>query len=99
MFSMAGVPPMVGFFAKLWVFTALIHAGYITLAVIALLFALVGAFYYIRVVKVMYFDAPDDVSPIVTPMNTQLALSINSLALLALGIFPAALMQLCRGVF
>lgn len=96
MFSMAGVPPTVGFYAKLAVFQAVIAAGYVWLAVIGLLLAVIGAFYYLRVVKVMYFDAPEPESgPIVRDDLASATLSINSLALLVLGIVPGPLMAFC----
>ncbi|WP_215842684.1 NADH-quinone oxidoreductase subunit NuoN [Acidithiobacillus montserratensis] len=100
MFSMAGVPPTVGFYAKLAVFQAVIAAGYVWLAVIGVLLAVIGAFYYLRVVKVMFFDAPDpDVdfenAPIVRDDLASATLSMNSLALLVLGIVPGPLMAFC----
>ncbi len=96
MFSMAGVPPTVGFYAKLAVFQAVIAAGYIWLAVIGVLLAVIGAFYYLRVVKVMYFDAPEpEVGPIVRDDLASATLTINSLALLVLGIMPGPLMAFC----
>ncbi len=96
MFSMAGVPPTVGFYAKLAVFQAVIAAGYVWLAVIGVLMAVIGAFYYLRVVKVMYFDAPEPESgPIVRDDFASATLSINSLALLVLGIVPGPLMAFC----
>ncbi|MBU2838569.1 NADH-quinone oxidoreductase subunit NuoN [Acidithiobacillus thiooxidans] len=96
MFSMAGVPPTVGFYAKLAVFQAVIAAGYVWLAVIGVLLAVIGAFYYLRVVKVMYFDAPEPESgPIVRDDLASATLSINSLALLVLGILPGPLMAFC----
>ncbi|MDD5280554.1 NADH-quinone oxidoreductase subunit NuoN [Acidithiobacillus sp.] len=96
MFSMAGVPPTVGFYAKLAVFQAVIAAGYVWLAVIGVLLAVIGAFYYLRVVKVMYFDAPEPESgPIVRDDLASATLSINSLALLVLGIIPGPLMAFC----
>ncbi|MBE7566541.1 NADH-quinone oxidoreductase subunit NuoN [Acidithiobacillus thiooxidans] len=96
MFSMAGVPPTVGFYAKLAVFQAVIAAGYVWLAVIGVLLAVIGAFYYLRVVKVMYFDAPEpEGGPIVRDDLASATLSINSLALLVLGIVPGPLMAFC----
>ena len=103
MFSMAGVPPTVGFYAKLAVFQAVVAAGYVWLAVVGVLLAVIGAFYYLRVVKVMYFDKPaPDAGLIVRDDLASMALSINSLALLVLGILPGPLMAFCfyamRGV-
>jgi len=99
MFSLAGVPPMVGFFAKLGVIQALVttaHTGYITLAVVAVLFSLVGAFYYLRVVKVMWFDAPVRATPLQRPQGVTLLLAANGAAVLGLGLFSGGLMALCR---
>jgi NADH-quinone oxidoreductase subunit N len=95
MFSMAGVPPTVGFYAKFAVLQAIVEAGHIWLAVIAVLFSLIGAFYYLRIVKLMYFDAPDDTAPITPRADMQVLLSVNGLAVLAFGLFPQRLMELC----
>ncbi len=95
MFSMAGVPPTVGFYAKFSVLSAAVNAGYTPLAIIAVLFSLIGAFYYLRIVKLMYFDAPESHTPIVVQPNTGLLISINGLAVLALGIMPGTLMSIC----
>jgi len=99
MFSLAGIPPLVGFQAKLSVLQALISTGQpwlVGLAVFAVLMSVVGAFYYVRVVKVMYFDAPvEQVQPITAPLEVRALLSLNGLAVLALGIVPGALMSLC----
>ena len=95
MFSMAGVPPTVGFYAKLSVLMPLLAAGQTWLAVVAVLFSLIGAYYYLRVVKLMYFDAPTDTSPIEPGLDMSVLLSVNGLAVLALGIMPQPLMALC----
>lgn len=99
MFSLAGIPPLVGFPAKLSVLQALVSTGlasYIALAVFAVMMSLIGAFYYIRVVKVMYFDtAPDDAQVIRAPLDMRCILSINGVLLLILGIVPGGLMALC----
>jgi NADH-quinone oxidoreductase subunit N len=95
MFSMAGVPPTVGFYAKLSVLQAVISAGFVWLAVVAVLFALVGAYYYLRLVKLMYFDAPTDAAPIAPRWDVQLVMSVNGLAILVLGVAPGQLMALC----
>jgi len=99
MLSMAGVPPTAGFFAKFLVIQALVAHHSVWLAVLAMLFAVIGAFYYIRVIKVMYFDTPDAETAITRSADMTVALSINSLALLFLGIFPGFLYQLCLRVF
>ncbi|WP_324778495.1 NADH-quinone oxidoreductase subunit NuoN [Thiobacillus sedimenti] len=95
MFSMAGVPPTVGFYAKLTVLQAVVAIDYVWLAVAAVLFSLIGAFYYLRVVKLMYFDAPLDTSPIVASPDARIMMSANGLAILALGILPQPLMAVC----
>jgi len=99
MFSMAGIPPLVGFFAKLGVLQALILVHKVWLATLALLFAIIGAYYYISVVKVMYFEEPKELAPIVAAPDMRLAISINGLILLALGMFPSELIQMCRTAF
>ena len=95
MFSLAGVPPMAGFYAKLAVISAAVSAGYLWLAVAAVMFSLVGAFYYLRVVKLMYFDDPVDTAPVQRQLGFGVLLSANSLALLFFGILPQPLMALC----
>jgi NADH-quinone oxidoreductase subunit N len=105
MFSMAGVPPTLGFYAKLSVLQAAIAANGITIAgvrfdtlwlvVFAVLMAVIGAFYYLRIVKLMYFDEPTDNTPINNPPEMNILLSLNALALLALGIMPQRLMDMC----
>ncbi|MEW8469142.1 MAG: NADH-quinone oxidoreductase subunit NuoN [Candidatus Thiodiazotropha sp.] len=96
MFSMAGVPPTVGFFAKLFVLDAVVSVSLTWLAVVGVFFSIIGAFYYIRVVKLMYFDEPVDESPLTMGGDTQVALSLNGLAMLVLGLFPAGLFSLCQ---
>jgi NADH-quinone oxidoreductase subunit N len=98
LFSLAGVPPLVGFYAKLAVLQALVVAGsplYIGLAVFAVMMSLVGAFYYIRVVKVMYFDAPITATTVSAPADVRIVLTINGALVLILGIVPGGLMTLC----
>lgn len=96
MFSMAGVPPTVGFYAKLSVLQAIVDAGMIKLAVFAVVMSLIGAFYYLRLVKIMYFDEPTDAAPIRAGADVRLLLSANGLAILILGLLPSGLMALCR---
>ena len=91
MFSMAGVPPLLGFYAKLAVLAAVIEIGRTWLAIAGILFSVIGAFYYLRVVKLMYFDDPVDEAPLVAGTDLRLVLSLNGLLVLALGIFPQAL--------
>jgi NADH-quinone oxidoreductase subunit N len=98
MFSMAGVPPTVGFYAKLSVLRAVVDIGMVWLAVTAVLFSVVGAFYYLRVIKFMYFDKPVDASPLASNFDMRAAMSVNGMIVLALGIYPSALMTLCAAV-
>jgi NADH-quinone oxidoreductase subunit N len=98
MFSLAGVPPLVGFYAKLSVLQALMassQAIYIYLAVFAVVMSLVGAFYYLRVVKLMYFDVPEVQDTIEINADARFVLSLNGLSLLVLGILPSGLMAIC----
>ncbi|MGH8764952.1 MAG: NADH-quinone oxidoreductase subunit NuoN [Burkholderiales bacterium] len=95
MFSLAGVPPTVGFYAKLSVLSAAVNAGQIWLAVVAVVFSIVGAFYYLRIVKLMYFDEPVDTTPAAGQLGIRVLLSANGLALLVLGLLPQPLMALC----
>jgi NADH-quinone oxidoreductase subunit N len=95
MFSLAGVPPTVGFYAKFSVLNAAVQAGHIPLVVLAVLFSLIGAFYYLRIVKLMYFDAPESHEKIYIQPDSSLLMSINGLAVLALGILPNTLMSVC----
>jgi NADH-quinone oxidoreductase subunit N len=95
MFSMAGVPPTVGFYAKFSVLNAVVQAGHIWLAVVAVLFSLIGAFYYLRIVKLMYFDAPESHAPIVVGQDSAFLISANGLGVLLLGLLPGALMSVC----
>jgi len=99
LFSMAGVPPLLGFWAKVAVLQEAINAGLVTLAVIGVATSIIGAFYYIRVVKVMYFDEPEDQVPLQASMDMRLVLSANGVLVLALGIYPTALLALCVSVF
>lgn len=95
MFSLAGIPPMMGFYAKLSVIQAVLGTGQTWLAVLAILFSLIGAFYYLRVVKVMYFDPVIDKSPIVVGKDMQIALSLNAIIVIGVGLMPGALMTIC----
>ena len=95
MFSMAGIPFFVGFFAKFSVLQAVVAAGHLWLALAAVFFSLVGAYYYLRVVKVMYFDPPVDTVTIQAPTEVKLLMSVNGLAVALIGILPNGLMMLC----
>jgi NADH-quinone oxidoreductase subunit N len=96
MFSMAGIPPTMGFWAKLFVLQAVVSAGFLWLAVLAVLASLIGAFYYLRIVKVMYFDAPVDFSPLAPRADMRVLISANGLAVLALGLAPGVLLTVCE---
>ncbi|MFZ6774516.1 NADH-quinone oxidoreductase subunit NuoN [Undibacterium sp. SXout7W] len=95
MFSLAGIPPMMGFYAKLSVLQAVLATNQVWLAVVAVLFSLIGTFYYLRVVKLMYFDEPTDTAVITASADVRLVLSINGIAVLLLGLAPGALMSAC----
>ncbi len=95
MFSLAGIPPTVGFYAKLSVLQSAVSAGQVWLAVVAVLFSLIGAFYYLRIVKLMYFDDPVDTAPLAVRLDMSVLLSANGVAILLLGIMPQQLMELC----
>ena len=98
MFSLAGIPPMVGFYAKLSVLQALVASGqavHIGLAVFAVLMSLIGAFYYLRLVKVMYFDDPITASTVSAPLDVRMVLTVNGGLVLILGLVPGGLMALC----
>jgi NADH-quinone oxidoreductase subunit N len=98
MFSMAGVPPFVGFYAKLVVLASVLDAGLVWLAAVGMLFAVIGAYYYIRVVWYMYFADPVDTAPLVAAPDMRIVISANALGLLVLGVFPNGLLDLCARV-
>jgi len=97
MFSMAGVPPTVGFYAKLTILQALVQVDMVWLAVLAVLFSVIGLFYYLRIVKVMYFDKPlaEQTTTIKEALDVKVLLGVNSLSLILLGMFPSTLMVYC----
>ena len=99
MISMAGVPPTVGFITKLLVLKALVDVHITWVAVTGLVFTVIGAYYYLRIVKIMYFDKPVQAEPVVIDRAGNLVLSLNCLSLLYLGIFPGALIVSCIGAF
>ncbi|MFG6457211.1 NADH-quinone oxidoreductase subunit NuoN [Roseateles sp. BYS96W] len=99
MISLAGVPPTVGFYAKLAVLQALVVTGlpfYIGLAVFAVVVSLIGAFYYLRVIKVMWFDTPTDTAPLQAPGDVRFVMTLNGVAVLAFGLLPGGLLDLCK---
>jgi len=99
MFSMAGIPPLVGFYAKLAVIKSIVDIELMSVAIVVVLMSVIGAFYYLRVIKVMYFDAPEEDTVIDAPLDMQVMVSANAVTVLGLGIFPGALMMLCASVF
>jgi len=99
MLSMAGVPPTLGFWAKLSVLQAVVNIDMLWLAVVAVFFSIIGVFYYLRVIKMMYFDDMEDENSLSFARDMQITLSTNSLAILILGLYPAGLMALCVSVF
>jgi NADH-quinone oxidoreductase subunit N len=96
MFSMAGVPPFIGFWAKLSVLQAVVDANMVWLAALAVVFSVIGAFYYLRVVKLMYFDKPLDEAPFKPSFDVAAIFSANALAVIFIGLFPSTLMGLCK---
>ncbi|HEX5392356.1 MAG TPA: NADH-quinone oxidoreductase subunit NuoN [Rhodocyclaceae bacterium] len=96
MFSMAGIPFFIGFFAKFSVLAIVVATGHTATAVFAVMLSLVGAFYYLRVVKVMYFDAPEDNTPLQGNTDLRVLLSANALAVALLGLFPQSVIGLCQ---
>jgi NADH-quinone oxidoreductase subunit N len=98
MFSLAGVPPFIGFYAKLVVLQSVLDVDLVWLAAFGVLFAVVGAFYYIRVVWYMYFAEPLEHEPLVAAADLRIVVSANALGLLVLGVFPSTLLDLCARV-
>jgi NADH-quinone oxidoreductase subunit N len=98
MFGLAGVPPTVGFWAKLQVIAAVLDVELTWLAALAVLMSVVGAYYYLRIVKLMYFDEPTAASPVEAQLAVRVMLSLNGLAILALGLYPGLLLRLCEHV-
>ena len=98
MFGLAGVPPTVGFWAKLQVIAAVLDVGLTGLAALAVLMSVIGAFYYLRIVKLMYFDEPTVSGPVDAKMTVRVLLTVNGLAILVLGLYPGVLLRLCEQV-
>ncbi len=99
MFSMAGVPVFVGFFAKWLVIKAALDAGLMGIAILAVVFSVIGAFYYLRVVKLMYFDEPETEAKIEVPVDFGAAISLNGILMIGLGIFASSLISICMTSF
>jgi NADH-quinone oxidoreductase subunit N len=95
MFSLAGIPPTVGFYAKLAVLQSVVNAGMLWLAVLAVMLSLIGAFYYLRIVKTVYFDDPLDPASIEPAVDARAVMAVNGALVLMLGIVPGPLMSLC----
>ncbi|NNE36801.1 MAG: NADH-quinone oxidoreductase subunit NuoN [Gammaproteobacteria bacterium] len=95
MFSMAGIPPLIGFWAKWFVIKEVVAMGFVWLAAVAVVFSVVGAFYYLRIVKLIYFDEPEQMAAIKASRAIRLVLSMNGMTVLILGFVPGALMALC----
>jgi NADH-quinone oxidoreductase subunit N len=98
MFSLAGVPPLMGFAAKFSVLEAVLGTGQVWLTLVAVMFSLIGAFYYLRVVKTMWFDEPTDRAPLAVPSDMRFVLSLNGLLIVVLGMLPGPLLSTCLSV-
>ncbi len=99
MFSMAGIPPLVGFYAKLMVIKSIVDINMLSIAIVAVLVSVIGAFYYLRIIKLMYFDAPEQKQLLEAPSDMRVMISINGIAVLMLGLFPGSLLALCASIF
>jgi len=99
MFSLAGVPVFLGFFAKWQVIAAALSAGFVWLAILGVITSVIGAFYYLRIVKLMYFDEPDESKAIEAPVDFRAMLAVNGVAVLGLGLFSGGLISLCVSAF
>ncbi len=99
LFSMAGLPPLAGFFAKIFVLKAIFEIGYIKIAIGALFMTIIGVYYYIRIIRVMYFESPIHTDNILISGATKVKLTINGLFLIFIGLFPMLLMQYCQSAF
>ena len=97
--SMAGIPPTVGFFTKLWVLKSLVDVNMTWVAVMGLIFAVMGAFYYLRLIKIMYFEEPTELVKLSLPHGLTAVFSAHCLSLLLLGIFPGTLIAVCIAAF
>jgi len=99
MFSMAGIPPLVGFYAKLTVIKSIVDINLISVAIVAVMMSVIGAFYYLRIIKVMYFDKSEQQIALQAPTDMRVMISVNALTVLALGLFPGSLLAVCARVF
>ena len=96
---MAGVPPFLGFWSKWFVLKELVASGFIELAIAAVIFSIIGVYYYLRIIKLMYFDQPDTMSAIKASRQMRAVLTVNGLLILLIGLAPNSLMRLCIAAF
>jgi len=99
MLSMAGVPPFIGFYSKLFILQQVIAEGYVILAVIAVVFAVISAYYYLKIIKAMYFDDADKENTVSAPLDMRVVLSINGILILLVGLMPSFWMSLSVSLF
>ena len=99
MLSMAGVPPFIGFYSKLFILQQVISEGYVILAVVAVIFAVIGAYYYLQVIKTMYFDESDKEIIVSAPIDLKVVLSLNGILILIIGLMPSFWMNLSVSLF
>jgi NADH-quinone oxidoreductase subunit N len=99
MLSMAGVPPFIGFYSKLFILQQVVSAGHIYLAVTAVVFAVISAYYYLQIIKTMYFDDAEKEITVTAPMDMRIILSINGALILVLGLMPGYWMELAISLF
>ena len=99
MLSMAGVPPFIGFYSKLFILQQVVSEGYVILAVIAVIFAVISAYYYLQIIKMMYFDEVDKEIVISAPLDLKVVLSINGALILIIGLMPSYWMNLSVSLF
>jgi NADH-quinone oxidoreductase subunit N len=99
MLSMAGVPPFIGFYSKFFILQQVVLSGFVTIAIVAVVFAVISAYYYLQIIKSMYFDDSDNETTINAPMDMKLILSINGVLILGIGLFPDYWMKLSVSLF
>ncbi len=99
MLSMAGVPPFIGFYSKFFILQQVVSAGFLTIAIIAVVFAVISAYYYLQIIKSMYFDDSESEAVIKAPMDMKIVLSINGALILVVGLFPDFWMKLAVSLF
>ena len=99
MLSMAGVPPFIGFYSKLFILQQVVSEGYVILAVIAVIFAVISAYYYLQIIKTMYFDDSDKEIVVSAPVDLKVVLSVNGVLILVIGLMPSYWMNLSVSLF